>query len=153
MNKGAIGDVLQIDPNHLNAYSTGLLQGKAYRVLNTTLTKVLYRYDLSVPEWKILGSLYDHGAMKLADLAVHLDVEAPLVTALIDKLERKEFVQRTQSEKDKRSKIITITDKGKGTIISLEPQVKLSMAKLLKGINRKQLLTYITILETIINNA
>src|SRR5690348_14501831 len=81
------------EPPKINAYSTGLIQGKAYRALNTALTKILLRFGISIPEWKLLGQLVDHGDLKLAQLAEKLDVEAPLVTALIDKLEKKALVK------------------------------------------------------------
>jgi DNA-binding MarR family transcriptional regulator len=153
MKKVAIEKQLKIDPVKLNAYSTGLLQGKAYRILNSSLTKVLFHFDLSIPEWKLLGQLYDHGEMKLASLAERLDVEAPLVTALIDKLEKKELVLRTHHPKDKRAKIITVTGKGKKVIEQIEPRVKEAMAGLLKGVSREQLRMYMLILQTIVNNA
>jgi DNA-binding MarR family transcriptional regulator len=148
-----INETLQIDPSKLNAYSTGLLQGKAYRALNASLTKALHPYDLSIPEWKLLGQLYDHGEFRLADLAERLNVEAPLVTALIDRLEKKVFVKRTNHPNDKRAKVITITKKGGDVITVIEPFVKVAMNKLLQGITREQLITYIRVLETIVNNA
>ena len=153
MNKVTIEKQLKINSSKFNAYSTGLLQGKAYRALNSSLTKVLFQHDLSIPEWKLVGQLYDHGEMKLADLAERLDVEAPLITALIDKLEKKVLVKRTNHPKDKRAKIITITAKGKKAITEIEPQVKFAMGLLLKGITRDQLTTYIRVLQTIVNNA
>lgn len=153
MNKKPIEKTLKIDTTKLNAYSTGLLQGKAYRSLNSALTKALVLFDISIPEWKLMGQLYDHGDMKLAELADRLDVEAPLVTALIDKLEKKALVKRTQSRTDKRAKIITITSKGKELIEKSEPSVKLAMNDLLKGVSHEQLVTYISVLQTIVNNA
>lgn len=153
MNKMTGGKKLNSGSGKLNAYSTGLLQGKAYRVLNSSVTKVLSEYGLSIPQWKLIGQLYDHGDMKLADLAQHLDVEAPLVTALIDTLEKKMLVKRMHHPKDKRAKIITITTKGKKTLIEIEPQVKQAMGVLLKGIKREQLMTYFRVLQTIVNNA
>lgn len=151
MNK--IHETLKIDAGKLHAYSTGLLQGKAYRALNASLTNVLFQQNLSVPEWKLLGQLFDHGDMKLAQLAQRLDVEAPLVTALIDKLEKKKLVKRTLHTLDKRAKIISITQKGREVIMVLEPQVKAAMGKLLQGISQEALLIYIHVLETIVNNA
>jgi DNA-binding MarR family transcriptional regulator len=153
MKKIAIEKQLNINPAKLNAYSTGLLQGKAYRALNNSLTKVLLVHDISIPEWKLVGQLVDHGEMKLAQLADRLDVEAPLITALIDKLEKKELVKRTNHPQDKRSKIIMVTPKGKKTIIEIEPYVKQTMARMLKGIHRSELFSYIHVLQTIVNNA
>ncbi len=148
-----IEEKLKIDPKGLNAYSTGLLQGKAYRALNISLTKVLFPHDLSIPEWKLLGQLYDHGELRLADLSDRLNVEPPLVTSLIDRLEKKEFVNRIAHLHDKRAKIITITSKGKSILPQIEPEVKKAMGILLLGVTRDELLSYIKVLQTIVNNS
>src|SRR5437870_457485 len=100
MKRKQIREELKIDNTQLNAYSTGLLQGKAYRALHGYLTKALFPYDLSIPKWKLLGQLYDHGNMKLAQLADRLSIEAPTVTELIDNLEKNGLVARKNDEKD-----------------------------------------------------
>ncbi len=153
MDNHSISSQLKIEHGNLNAYSTGLLQGKAYRALNNSLNKVLYTVDLTVPEWKLLGQLHDHGIMKLAQIADRLDVEPPLVTALIDRLEKKGFVSRDYHPQDKRAKIISITPKGVKTVKYIEPEVKKIMRKLLNGVSHQDLIVYIKILETIVNNA
>jgi len=153
MKKIPIEQSLQIDHTALHAYSTGLLQGKAYRSLNSALAKVVYIDDLSIPEWKLLGQLVDHGLMRLADLAERLDVEPPLVTKLIDQLEKKEMLRRTSHSEDKRAKVISITKKGKDTVLDLEPKVKVAMGKLLYGTTPEELRVYLSILQRIVNNA
>lgn len=148
----SITDTLRITEEKLNAYSAGLLQGKAYRTLNAHLAKALFPFDLSIPEWKLLGQLYDHGNFRLADLAERLNVEPPLVTTLIDSLEKKKLVTRTQDETDKRVKVIALTAKGKKQINIVEPAVKKKIAYLLKGISKTELLTYVKVLKTIVDN-
>lgn len=152
MEKTPIAKTLHIDPTKLNAYSTGLLQGKAYRTLNIHLTKLLMQYDLSIPEWKLLGQVHDHGNMRLADLAERLSVEAPLVTSLIDQLEKKHLVVRRADEYDKRAKVISGTNQGMELLQEIEPKVKMVMGKLLWGVTRAELVTYIKVLEAIVNN-
>lgn len=145
--------VLKIDLKQFNAYNAGLLQGKAYRALNTELTKALLQFDLSIPEWKLLGQLYDHGEMKLAELADRLQVEAPLVTALIDKLEKKKLVLRKFHPHDKRAKIIIATSTAKKIIPKVEPVVRKSMTTLMKGVSFNELRTYVKVLKIIVTNA
>lgn len=152
MNKKTILQKLKINTDYLNAYSVGLLQGKAYRILNTNLTRVLSPYDLSIPEWKLIGQLHDHGDMGLAELAERLSVEPPLVTKLIDHLEKKDYVVRTLHKSDKRAKVITVTKKGEKILLELEPKVKESMKNLVDGVSKMEMLAYIHVLETIVNN-
>lgn len=139
-------------PTRQRAYNLGLTQGRAYRTLSSHLTKALYPFDISIPEWKLLGQLYDYGDMKLAKLAELLSVEAPLVTALVDKLEKKKLVARTNDTKDRRAKVITATKKGSTLIEEIEPGVRNAMRMLLKGITPEELKTYLKVLHAIDTN-
>lgn len=152
MDTNSILKKLNINTDYLNAYSTGLLQGKAYRTLNNHLAKTLSPYDISIPEWKLVGQLHDHGNMGLAELADLLSVEPPLITKLIDHLEKKGYVTRALHETDKRSKIITITLKGREILLELEPKVKLIMKNLVQGASKMEMLAYIHVLEIIVKN-
>ncbi len=143
---------LHIDLQQLNAYSSGLLQGKAYSRMHTHLTRTLLKFDVSVPEWKLLGQLYEHGKVKLNELAELLSYDPPMVTKLAKRLEKKELVKRAQDPNDERAKIITITSGGSKLIEQIEPEVKKIMAQILKGISREELSIYIKVLIAIINN-
>lgn len=149
----SIREKLNIDPKKLNAYSSGLLQGIAYRALNDELTRVLFQFNIAIPAWKLIGQLHDHGDMKLTEVANRLRIEAPSATELIDKLERRELVTRKNQETDKRVKIIGITEKGKNLLIDIDPLVKQTMGRLLKDVTREDLVSYIKVLESIVNNS
>lgn len=144
---------LNIDYSRLHAYSTGLLQGKAYRALQFHLTKALFPFDISIPEWKLLGQLCDHGPMKLIDLAEILDVKAPLVTRLSSQLEKKGLVRRENDPGDKRIKIIYLLLPGKRMLPVIEKRVKAKMERLLLGTSRPELLTYVRVLARIVDNS
>lgn len=150
--KPKIEEILNIDPMHLNAYSTGLLQGKAYNRLHSQLTRTLVPFDLSIPEWKLLGQLYENDKIKLSALADLLSYDPPMVTKLAKLLEKKGYVTRTSDNKDERVKTITITPSGKKLIIKIEPVAKKAIGVMFVGISRKELLTYIKVLGTIVNN-
>jgi len=153
MQKEPIEKVLNIDPSQLNAYSVGLLQGRAYRALNIHLNRALFEYDLSIPEWKLIGILCEHGPMRLAEIADRLSVEAPLVTNLIDNLEKKELIERKNDPNDRRAKIISPTKAVNKMIPLIDTKVKFAMSKLLAGSERIELMHYIKVLQLIVNNS
>lgn len=136
----------------LPTHQVGLLQGKAYRVLQQILTKTLFPYDLSIPEWKLLALTTEKAAQRLADLADDLAVEPPLVTALIDTLEKKKLVRRTRDSIDRRAKVIVATPQGAALIREIEPKIRITMRQLLHGVNSEELAIYIKVLQTIIRN-
>jgi DNA-binding MarR family transcriptional regulator len=143
---------LHINALQLNAYSTGLLQGKAYNRLHKYLTNILLPYNVSVPEWKLLGQLFENHLIKLNELADLLSYDPPMVTKLVKRLEKKDLVKREQDPKDERAKIISITREGSKLIEEVEPKVKMTMAMILNGISREDLNSYIKVLITIVNN-
>jgi MarR family transcriptional regulator for hemolysin len=139
-------------PLQRKAYNSGLLQGKAYRILTSHLTEVLLPYNLSIPEWKLLGQLADGGNMKLAKLAELLAVEAPLVTSLVDSLEKKGLVTRSNDPIDKRAKVIEGTKRAFSLVDDIEPKVKAKVQILLHGTTIEDLNAYIRILNAIVKN-
>lgn len=133
----------------LSTYNAGLLQGKAYRVLNDKLSLTLKPFNLSVTEWKILGQLYDHQSLQLNEIARILDVEPPLITKLIDAMEHKKLVIKNSEESDKRVKMASISDQGKKLIPIIEKKVKICLKELLEGVNIVELITYAKVLKNI----
>ena len=152
MKNKLIEKILKIDPGNLHAYSTGLLQGKAYSRLHTVLSQTLAPYNLSIPEWKLLGQLHEHGEIRLAELAELLSYDPPMVTKLAKMLEKKGFLQRLQDPKDERAKLVSITKNGKGLIEEIEPVAKKTLGVILTGVTRDELLTYLKVLTVIVKN-
>lgn len=144
--------VNQISASLLNAYSAGLLQGKAYSRLHSQLTRALFPFNVSIPEWKLLGQLHENGKVKLSILAELLSYDPPMVTKLVKQLEKKGMVKREQDTIDERAKIITITPQGKDLIEKAEPEIKKVMSSMLQGISRDELITYLKVLTAIVSN-
>ncbi len=132
------------------AYNVGILQGKAYRVFQNHLSSVLEPYNLTIPEWKIIGLLYDNKEMKAVDLASYLDIDAPLVTVLNKALEKKGFIKRKKSKDDKRAVVICITEKANKIIPEIENVARQEFKQILKGVNAIELAIYIRVLEVVV---
>jgi len=152
MKNEPIEKTLNIDPTNLHAYSTGLLQGKAYNRLHVGLTQMLTPFNISIPEWKLLGQLHEHGKIRLAELAEYLSYDPPMVTKLAKLLEKKKLLQRLQDPHDERAKIVSITKSGNDLVKQIEPIAKKTMSQILKGVTREELLTYLKVLTVILNN-
>ena len=143
---------MKLPTNQLRSYNAGILQGKAYRVLTANLTDTLAPYDLSIPEWKLLGQLTEYNDIKLARLAEILGVEPPLVTSLAASLEKKKLIKRIDDKNDKRTKVVTGTKKGLELVEKIEPVVRAKLRELLKGTSKLELLAYSRVLSAIVKN-
>lgn len=135
------------------AYAVGLLQGRAYARMTSTLSTFLSQYGLSIPEWKLLGQAYEHGDVQLSNLAELLDYDPPMVTKLVKNLEKKKLLTRQPAKHDERAKIIIISTSGKTLIQKIDPQIKLLMRGLLNGVTPEQLKSYIAVLQAIVANS
>ncbi len=62
---------------------------------------------------RMLGVLSDLGPMSQTQLAAHLDIRPQSLSELIAKSESDGFIERKQSDEDKRQTIVSITEAGK----------------------------------------
>jgi len=62
---------------------------------------------------RMLGVLSDLGPMSQTQLAAHLDIRPQSLSELIAKSESEGFIERRQSDEDKRQTIVSITEAGK----------------------------------------
>jgi len=137
----------------LRSYNVGILQGSAYRALNTRLDEVLHPFEISIPEWKLLGKLVDEDGSKPTELSHFLDVEPPHITKMIDKLAKKKLVQIVPDVEDARAKFIIPTKKGKKYIADIEPKVRTSLRGLFADVSLPEMAVYIKVLQAIVRNS
>lgn len=136
----------------LSTYNTGIIQAKAYRAMRITLTNALKKYNLSMSEWALLGTIYDRKFVKYSELADLLEVKAPLITKIVDGLIDKELVSSIKDKDDKRSKQLTVTPNGLKTIPTIEKDVKNSTKNLIPDISHPELLIYVKVLHALAKN-
>jgi DNA-binding MarR family transcriptional regulator len=134
----------------LTSYQCGLLQAKAYRLLRSAAAASLEPYQLSVAEWSVLVQLQGAGGMRHSHIATALQVEAPLVTALVKQLERKRLVRRSSDPQDSRAKRLFLTRKGAQMIPHLEDAVRGTVEEMFDGISDERLLAYFSVMEAIV---
>lgn len=139
----------QLKPSSAS-YISGILQGKAYRTMQNHLSDTLAAFELTIPEWKVLGLIYDNGPLRVSDLAEILDVDPPLITKLVNNLEEKKLVERVGDVNDKRSARIKVTMKGEHRISRIEPEVRAMLGQLLQGLTVKDMDIYKKVLATIV---
>jgi DNA-binding MarR family transcriptional regulator len=75
--------------------------------------KISKRYGLTEPQSAVLRNLFNNGPASSADLSRTLYVTPSNITGIIDRLEKKQFVERIRKEGDRRVALITLTQSGK----------------------------------------
>jgi len=72
--------------------------------------------DLSLSQVNALFRLYHHGASSVNDLANHLGITTAAVSQLLDPLIVGVLVLRSENPKDRRMKLIALTEKGQAMV-------------------------------------
>ena len=74
---------------------------------------VLLQYDLTGSQYKLLKYLYAHPAdtVRQVDMERYYSMTHPTAIGLLDQLEKKGYVTRSVNPADKRSRVISLTEK------------------------------------------
>lgn len=71
---------------------------------------------LSMPQFSILMQLHRRGAFGMSEVSERFEITAAAASQLVDKLVQNGFVQREEDPKDRRAKLLNLSDKGRSFI-------------------------------------
>ena len=74
--------------------------------------------DLSLPVMAVLGALFRTGELTVGELAARERVQPPTMTRKVNFLEEGGYVTRRPHESDGRVVVVSLTDKGRSTILA-----------------------------------
>jgi DNA-binding MarR family transcriptional regulator len=74
--------------------------------------------ELSMNSMAVLGALYRNGELTLGELAAHERVQPPSMTRTVKCLEEEGYVVRRPHETDGRQVLVTLTEKGRTTLLA-----------------------------------
>lgn len=82
-------------------------------------TRILAQADLTLPQFALLSQLAVGGRMPMTEISGKLFISKPAVTNLVDRLEKKRYLERLSYPKDRRIYLIQILPKGEKIIIKI----------------------------------
>lgn len=91
----------------------GFLIKKISDRLLSELNYNLKKYDITARQLEVLDFINELNSVSQKDLSEHLGVKHTTVIELLRKLQEKDFIIKTQNEKNAKYNVITLTDKGK----------------------------------------
>lgn len=104
------------------------------RLSNKEVNEALKDYGLYSAQWSILFCLKRFGIMTQTEIWQYLNVEAPTVTRTLVKLEQRNFIIRKEG-KDKRERIVELTDEAKSLIPKIEGKIAEVEGRLLQTLS------------------
>ena len=87
---------------------------------------------------RILRVLLDKGTMTQSELQNIIDIRSGSLSEILSKIEEKELIIREKDENDKRKVNISITEKGKESILLKEEELKNRSKELFNAINEEE---------------
>lgn len=102
--------------------------------------------ELTFTQWVVLMHLCHGGGDTCADIAANMNHDAGAVTRIVDQLEKRDFVERVRSTKDRRVVHLKMLPKGKAIAKSLTPRVMDFWNHILREFTETEALTLIGLL-------
>ena len=97
-------------------------------MLHKTGTKAVEQEGLTTQQWAVLGALSRaeaQGGMSMGDLARYLLVSRQNLTGLISRMERDGHVASAPDGRDRRSRLVTMSDSGRNVWLSqAQPKIR-----------------------------
>jgi len=109
-------------------------------------------FDITPEQFLVLDTLWDDGVQSQQEIADKIQKDKNSITKLIDALEKKNYVKRSQDKQDRRLNLINITDEG---LKIKEAVTKIAMEAtnmIIRDILLEDLYTFIRVAEKMLDN-
>lgn len=120
-----------------------------YRTLKKEFNQILESEGMTNGEFLMLKSIVQSGNRKVSELAKELGVSMPYITSLSDKMVKKGFIERRQSEGDRRIVVLKLTKEGKKKYSRLDRLILNYMETGFDRLSDQELLTFEKILKKV----
>ena len=115
----------------MNDLKTITILFRAYNSLEKIIRDDVFQYGLNVSEFGVLEALYHKKQLSVKAIIDKVLVPNSSMSYVIENLVAKNYIQKVQSEKDKRSYLLSLTDIGRNLMDKIFPIHKANMRKIL----------------------
>ena len=122
---------------------------RASNLLVGDLKKTLKNYPINATEFSVMEFLYSKGEKSIQEIRDRILLASGSATYVVDNLEKKGYIMRNVSQKDKRVTYIRLTEEGMKLIDDIFPIHKKNTKRIFEKINDKELVILKEILKKI----
>lgn len=91
------------------------------------------RYGFGIPEWRVIATLGQFGAMTARDVGAHSHMHKTKVSRAVANLTRRKLIQRRANRQDLREAFLSLTAQGRAIYDDLVPVARTYAAELTSG--------------------
>ena len=126
--------------------------GMVAHLLENQYNDQLAVHGLTVAQSKVLFLLVENGPLSQVELQQYLYIKGSTMTGIIDSLLMKDLVEKSDSKVDKRSKIITINEKGRKLDQELWENLNVQENELMDGFSEEEAALFLKWLQRMKSN-
>ena len=112
---------------------------RASNLLVDDLKKTLKNYPINATEFSVMEFLHSKGEKSIQEIRDRILLASGSATYVVDSLEKKGYIMRNVSQKDKRVTYIRLTEEGMKLIDDIFPIHKKNTKRIFEKINDKEL--------------
>ncbi len=127
--------------------SIGFATAQTHRMMFRAFTSYLKSFDITPEQWTVIKRLYTYGDLTQKQLVTVSEKDKATLTRIIDLLERKTFIKKTQNDEDKRSHYICLTKHGIQLYKTVQPGTEQFYKDLVEEISTTDLAVYVDTLK------
>lgn len=120
---------------------------KAYRSVVDRVAIDIRSHGLNTTEFAVLELLYHSGDQPMQKIGDKILLASGSITYVVDKLEEKNYIKRTQSPSDRRITFVSITDKGKELLNDIFPSHWQQIEEITAGLTEDEKIQAIELLK------
>ena len=122
---------------------------RASNLLVDDLKRILKNYPINATEFAVMEFLYSKGEKNIQEIRDRILLASGSATYVVDNFEKKGYVNRKLSQKDKRVTYIKLTQAGESLMDDIFPTHKINTKKIFDDLTEEELNTLTEILKKI----
>lgn len=114
-------------------------------------TRAVYRryHDLTVPEWRVLASLFEHERMTAREIGLYSAMHKTKVSRAVRALEQRRWLRRETNMANRREEFLWLTSQGRQAFSEMAPALQMFENALMErtGHSRADILAILDAIE------
>ncbi|WP_051505368.1 MarR family winged helix-turn-helix transcriptional regulator [Sulfurospirillum arcachonense] len=122
------------------------------REIHQHLSFKFKNYDVTPEQWVVLKELFEEDKISQKELSLRVDKDPNTIKAIVDKLEKKGYVNRQKNPSDQRAFLLTLTRSAFELIKQLDPLDENMIANISENFTEEDLKIFRTMLSKVNRN-
>jgi len=125
----------------------------SHSVSNSIATVYAQRFDLTIPEWRVIVILGRYPGLSAVEVAERTLMDKVAVSRAVTRLIKKGRIDRQFADADRRRSILTLADDGQAVLKEIAPLALGIEDALLDGLSDEEIKTLNTIMDRLLDKA